>query len=455
MKLSNLEKYSYGFGALGKDLACAIVFTYLMVYCTDVLGISAAFVGGLFFVARFWDAINDPIMGMLVDNTRTKWGKFRPWILVGTIVNAVALVFLFSTPAGLEGKSVYIYASVAYIVWGMTYTMMDIPYWSMIPSLTSNKEEREKVAVIPRIFASSAWLIVGSFGLPIVAFLGKGDSLKGWSLFSIGIAVVFVLSSVVTVFNVKERTVVQKDKKKITFKETLQTIWNNDQLRALVGTVLSFNMAMQLSGGFAIYYFTYVIGNEALFPVFMMLSGIAEMSGLALFPKLAQKLSRPVVYTIACGLPVVGFTMLLLAGIFMPQNAILVGASGAILKLGSGFALALSTVMLADVVDYGEYKLGTRNESVVFSVQTLLVKFAGAIAGLVVGVGLSLVGYVPNAVQSASTVLGMRVLMIGVPIGLAFLSLFIYRKFYKLNGAFHDKVLEELENRKETVKKAV
>ncbi|MGL5549162.1 MAG: MFS transporter, partial [Culicoidibacterales bacterium] len=163
-KLSNLEKYSYGFGALGKDLVCALVFTYLMFYFTDVLGISSAFVGGLFFFARFWDAINDPVMGMVVENTRTKWGKFRPWILIGTLINAVSFVFLFSTPEALQGTGLYIYVTVTYIVWGMTYTIMDIPYWSMLPSLTTNKNEREKIAVIPRIFASLAWLLIGTFG---------------------------------------------------------------------------------------------------------------------------------------------------------------------------------------------------------------------------------------------------------------------------------------------------
>ncbi|MGL5383011.1 MAG: melibiose:sodium transporter MelB [Culicoidibacterales bacterium] len=447
-KLSNLEKYSYGFGALGKDLVCALVFTYLMFYFTDVLGISSAFVGGLFFFARFWDAINDPVMGMVVENTRTKWGKFRPWILIGTLINAVSFVFLFSTPEALQGTGLYIYVTVTYIVWGMTYTIMDIPYWSMLPSLTTNKNEREKIAVIPRIFASLAWLLIGTFGLQVVSALGNGNNYQGYSILSIIIAVIFVVASFVTVLNVKERSSLsaaeQKAAPKTGFKEMINVIKANDQLRAFVGTILSFNMAVQLAGGFAIYYFTYVIGNTDLYSVFMMF-GAAEMIGLAIFPMVAKRLPRPVLYAIACVLPIFGLVLLLISGILFPLNGFLISVSAVLMKLGSGFSLALATVMLADVVDYGQYKLGTRNEGVIFSVQTLLVKFAGAIAGLIVGFGLAIIGYEANVQQTAATILGMRVLMIGVPIGLMGLSFFFYKNYYKLNGDFHENILAELE----------
>ncbi|MGL4867594.1 MAG: MFS transporter, partial [Cetobacterium sp.] len=137
-------KLSYGLGALGKDYACAIVYIFLMYYFTDVLGLAPAFVGTLFLVARMWDAINDPAMGMLVDNTRSKWGKFRPWIMIGTILNAITVVGMFTIPEAFVGTKLYIYISIMYILWGMTYTVMDIPFWSMIPSLSSDKKEREE-----------------------------------------------------------------------------------------------------------------------------------------------------------------------------------------------------------------------------------------------------------------------------------------------------------------------
>ena len=152
MKLSAGRKLCFGVGALGKDLCYAMISTFLMIYLTDTVGLAPLFVGNLFLVARVWDAVNDPMMGFMVDNTRTRWGKFRPWILIGTLLNSVIMIFMFRDP-GLEGFSQYAYFSVIYILWGMTYTVMDIPYWSMLPSLSSTQKERESMSVIPRIFA--------------------------------------------------------------------------------------------------------------------------------------------------------------------------------------------------------------------------------------------------------------------------------------------------------------
>lgn len=443
MSLSNTSKLSYGIGALGKDLACSVVYIYLMFYYTDVVGLSAAFVGSLFLVARIWDAINDPMMGMIVDNTRSRWGKFRPWILIGTVINSVVMVSLFMTHA-FEGTWLYVYAAVSYILWGMTYTIMDIPYWSMIPSLSSDKNERESIVVIPRLFASLAWFLMGSFGLKAIEWLGNGDNALGFQRVSMVIAVFFIVSAIVTVLNVRDTVKVEKQAEKIKPRDVMGIIFKNDQLVALIGIVLAFNMAMQLAGGFAIYYFTYAVGNKDLFPVFMMLSGAAEIAGLVLFPKVVQTFSRPTVWKMACAFPVLSCALLLFSGLVMPENHILVGASGAALKLGSGFALALSTVMLADVVDYGEYKNGVRTESVIFSVQTMLVKGASAIAGFLIGIGLTVAGYVPNAVQSESTIFAMRMLMIGIPLVLVCLSFLIYRRYYKLNGEFHKQVMDGL-----------
>lgn len=447
MKLSFKEKYSYGLGALGKDLAYGIVGTYLMFYFTDVIGLAPAFVGTLFLVARVWDAFNDPAMGMIVDNTRSKWGKFRPWIFIGTIINAVVIVFLFFKP-NLSPTGLMAYYAIMYILWGMTYTIMDIPYWSMIPSLAQDKEEREKISVIPRIFASLGGLLVATFGLSIVAKLGNGDQVKGFFGFGILIAVAFVITITITCINVKDSsatTVNTKKAKKVTLKESFKIIKSNDQLVVFIGIVLAFNLAMQLAGGMAIYYFKYVIGNESLFPVFTAFAGIAEMSALVLFPMLTRKIGRPTVFKIAAILPVIGLFMLLGAGFVAPESAIFVAVSGIILKLGSGLTLGSSTVMLADIVDYGEVKLGSRNESIVFSCQTLLVKSASAVSAWLVGVGLTVVGYVANAEQTAQTILGMRVLMVVIPAVVSILSYIVYKKFYKINGKYHDEMLEELE----------
>lgn len=453
MGLSFKEKYSFGIGALGKDLCYAIVSSYLMIYFTDSIGLAPAFVGNLFLVARLWDAVNDPAMGMIVDNTKTKMGKFRPWILIGTLLNAVVLVFLFKRPEGLGGSALYTYYSIMYILWGMTYTVMDIPYWSMLPSLSKTNEERAQMSVIPRIFASCAWLIMGAFGISIVNTLGSGNQTKGYEYFAIIIAIIFAITSIITVVNVKDSscktTVTNKKSEKTSLKKAFKLIKENDQLMVFIGVVLAYNLVAQLSGGMSIYYFKYVVGNENMYQVFTAFAGLAEIAALMLFPMLSKMMSKKGVFRLACYLPAVGLIILLFAGIFVPQNAMLIALSGIILKLGSGFTLGATTVMLADVIDYGEVRFGSRNESIIASFQTLLVKTASAVSGWLIGVGLTIVGYMPNVTQTAGTILGMRILMVAVPSVITLLGFFIYVKGYKLHGEYQEKIMEELNNKRE------
>ncbi|CAK2058231.1 Melibiose permease [Vibrio crassostreae] len=430
-------KLSYGLGALGKDFACAPIYIFLMFYFTDVAGLSAAFVGTIFLAARIVDAVTDPMMGVIVDNTRSKFGKFRPWIVIGTLLNAVVLVGLFSTHM-FEGTTLYIYAAAAYILWGLTYTIMDIPYWSMIPALSSSRQEREKLVVWPRLFASLAWFITGTYGLHIVGKLGDGDQGQGFFNVAMLIAVLFVMSAFLIARNVKEKSAPANAKpaERFSFKDVLVIIGKNDQLKALIGTVLSFQIANLLVGGFAIYYFSYALGNADLFPVYMMVAGIAEVAGVFLFPRIASALPRKHLWVIACGFPVLSCITLLIMGFIAPGNAILIGIAGAAIKFGVGIANALQTVMLADVVDYGEHKTGRRSESVIFSVQTMLVKFAGAAGGFIVGIGLSIVGYVPNVEQSDSTIMGLQFMMVGLPAILMTVSALVYKRYYHLHEGF-------------------
>ena len=160
---STREKLCFGIGAIGKDAICNLVGAFLMLYFTDTLYLAPAFVGVLFFVARIWDAINDPMMGMIVDNTHTRFGKFRIWLVIGTLVNSVVFVLLFHS-FNLSGTALYVYVSVMYILYGMTYTIMDVPYWSWLPNLTNDPHEREirnsKIfRKSCRIFSSNIWAL--------------------------------------------------------------------------------------------------------------------------------------------------------------------------------------------------------------------------------------------------------------------------------------------------------
>lgn len=442
------EKISYGIGAYGKDLVYALVATFLMVYYTDVVGVSPAFVGGLFLVARIWDAFNDPLMGWIVDNTKTKYGKFRPWILAGTVVNSIVLVLLYLNPNSfLQGSLVYVYCAVMYILWGMTYTIMDIPYWSMIPSFSSDSKVRDQMSVIPRLFAMFGGQTVNTFGLMIVAFLGTnlgGTESDGYFRFALAIAVLFNICELITFFNVKEH-VVAENKEHIHLRDAVGLLRRNDQLIVIVVLTIIQQLSVYLFLGMNIYFFKYVIQNESWLAIFGIVSTIVQFASFVLFPKLVSKLSRKKVYVLSCLSFIFGLLGMFFTGASPEANPLLFFPFSAFFCVGHALALVSTTVMLADTVDYGEFKCGTRSEGIVFSIQTLTVKFGTAIAGFLGGMVLQVVGYVPNAVQSAETILGMRLVMFVLAAFLFACILVIYLKFYKLNGQFYKDMLSMLE----------
>ena len=429
-KVPGRVKYTFAFGALGKDLIYGMMATFAMIYFTDVLKVSPGFVGIVFFVAKLWDAFNDLFMGMIVDNTRSRFGKFVPWLVIGTLVNSVVFVVLF-TDFKLTGTSLCIFVAVIYVLWGMTYTIMDIPYWSVIPNLTSDPHEREVVSVLPRIFASIGQsLVIAGFGVQIIA---------GTFILTIGVAVCNL--------KVKENNAPSE---KISFKDVFSIIKRNDQLQSAVGLILLYNVGIQFIMGVAVYYFTYVCGNANMLSAFMISASIAEVVGLIIFPEVAKKLSRHTSFLLACILPFIGLALLLVVGFVCPQNIVLTAISGVIVKTGTGLELGCATVFLSDVVDYGEYKLGTRNESVVFSLQTLIVKFTAALTSLFIGFALERTGYIPNpnAVQSALTLNSIRFLMCAIPAVSMLVAYVVYKKAYHLDDSFMKKVIQTIEERR-------
>ena len=236
---------------------------------------------------------------------------------------------------------------------------------------------------------------------------------------------------------------------KISFKGVFSIIRQNDQLQSAEGLILLYNVGIQFIMGVAVYYFTYVCGNAGMLSAFMISASIAEVVGLIIFPKVAARLSRKVSFLLACTLPFVGLALLLAVGFVCPENIVLTAISGIIVKTGTGLELGCATVFLSDVVDYGEYKLGTRNESVVFSLQTLIVKFTAALTSLFIGFALQQTGYIPNSPdQSMLTMNSIRVLMCAVPALSMLTAYVIYKKAYKLSDSFMKQVIETIQERR-------
>jgi Na+/melibiose symporter-like transporter len=176
--LTGKEKFAYGIGAVGKDMVYMLSASYVLYYFQDIMKTSAIAMGIILLIARVFDAFNDPIMGVIVAKTKTKWGKFRPWLMIGTITNAVILFLMFAAPPTLDGKGLIAYAAVTYILWGITYTMMDIPYWSMIPAFTKGGKEREGLSALARSCAGVGSALVTILTVMAVTALGSALTSK-------------------------------------------------------------------------------------------------------------------------------------------------------------------------------------------------------------------------------------------------------------------------------------
>ena len=314
---------------------------------------------------------------------------------------------------------------------------MDVPFWSLVPCITLDKQEREALIPWPRFFASLAGYTTGVIGLPLVNALGNGDKGQGFMLFSLILVAFFIASAIITLRNIHEKyssSATPNAAEHTTLKAVLSMIFRNRPLFALLLMALAWNLAHNVITAFAIYYFTYVVGKAELFPWYMMYAGIANLVAILCFPKLVARFSRRALWISASVLPVLSCLLLLAVSLFAPQSATLISLSGILANVGSAFFWVLLVIMVADTVDWGDYALGVRIESIAYSVQTMVVKAGAAFAGLLIGVMLGLVGYVPGAVQSAGTVIGMQGIMIVVPLLFFMLTLWIYLRHYKLDG---------------------
>ncbi len=445
--MKNSVKLSYGIGAVGKDMVYALVAGFLMYYYNTVLGINATFIGVLFMAARLFDAFNDPLMGVVVEKTNTKMGKFRPWLMIGTTLNAAILYFMFAVPESLTGNSLLVYASVAYLLWGISYTIMDIPFWSMIPAITEVGKDRENISVIARSCAGVGFAVPTALTMVLVPILGGGSERKGFAYFAIMVAAIFILAISITVMNVKEK--VRVAEKSPRMKEMFSSLLKNDQALIVVVSIVMFNSSLYLTQQLAIYFFKYDIGNAALYGVFGTVGGAAQILSMMTLPILRKKFECKKILMGAIITTLTGYTILFILGTLNIKNLVALCIAAVIIFIGFGLATVLTTIFLADTVDYGEWKNGQRNESVVFSLQTFVVKLASAVSVLIAGIGLDVIGLnVNETVQTTGTLFGLRAIMIAIPmIGLT-ISILFFMKKYKLTETRLKEISEELKERK-------
>ena len=276
------ERNMYLTGMLGQNLIYNIVATGLYFYFQNVICLPAMALGWIFALARVWDAINDPMMGTIVDNTKTKMGKYRPWIIIGALSNAVVLTLLF-TSFGMSGTRLYVYIAFMYILWGMTNTMADIPYWSMVPSFTSDPKDRNLVATVARTFSGIGQGLITILTPLILPKLSdgittdKGYSASGFSRWALICAVALVCFSLICVLSTKERHVIYKaNKEKFSFKKMFQVVAHNDQLVIFMIFAMLSNAGWYLTSGTAVYYFTDVLEKPTAQSMFSTIGAVGS-----------------------------------------------------------------------------------------------------------------------------------------------------------------------------------
>lgn len=445
MKLTMKEKVSYGLGAVGKDMVYMFSASYILYYYQDILGVSAIAMGIILMAARVFDAFNDPVMGVLVAKTKTKWGKFRPWLLIGTVLDAIVLVLMFAAPPSLDGSGLVAYAAVSYILWGVTYTMMDIPYWSMIPAFTEGGKERESLSTLARSCAGVGSAIITIITVKCVSLLGQGNERVGFRMFAIIIAVIFIVFILCTCINIKEKSTVNVDSPSVG--QMFKALIENDQAMAVVITIVLINCSIYTTSNLVIYFFKYDFGGadwENAYTLFNTFGGAVQiLSMMIFFPLLRKVFSAMKVFYISFAMAIAGYVVLLALAFVNMANVFLLFIPGFFIFAANGMLTVLVTVFLANTVDYGELKNNRRDESVIFSMQTFVVKLASGVAALIASICLMVCNLNDdtNAVVEAAgaSVVGLRMTMTVIPIIGLLIAVIIFRKKFILT---EDKVEE-------------
>ena len=450
------EKATYGLGAVGKDMVYMLSASYILYYYQDILGVSAIAMGTILMIARIFDAFNDPVMGIIVAKTRTKWGKFRPWLLIGTILNAIILFIMFAAPPALHGKGLVAYAAVTYIVWGVTYTMMDIPFWSMIPAFTKSGSEREGLTTLARSCAGVGSALITIITMLCVPVLGSGSEREGFKLFALIIAVLFIVFITVACITIKEKSTV--DIESPTVGQMFKALLGNDQAMTVVITIVLINCSLYITSNLLIYFFKYdIVGenwnaNYTLFNAFG--GGIQILSMMILYPVLRKFISSIKVFYLSSVMAVAGYAVLLLLMFGNIQSVYLLFIPGFFVFAAFGMLTVLTTVFLANTVDYGEWKNDRRDESVIFSMQTFVVKLASGVAAMIASICLTVsniqkdseevVGAAGAVQAGAQNMAVLRMTMTMVPIVGLVVALVVFHKKYILSENKLDEISRSL-----------
>ena len=450
-RLTWRSKIGYGVGTIGKSMSYGLASGFISYWFLSGLGLSPAFLGVMLFVARLWDGVNDLLMGAIIDSTRTKWGKFRPWMVIGAVTNAAVTVLLFTNP-GFRGVGLYVYATVCFVLWDMTYTMIDVSYWAMIPALTLDSHDRDQVSMLPRIFGGAAG-IVGAFTLQITDKLG-GVANGGFMKYALLTSGIYILTVLICAGTVRERIAPPPQQKEERFSliRSAKILFHNDQALVIVVIMILFNLAINLTNAVNVFYFVFVIGSKDQYTFFTILLGASQAIGLLGYPLFSKWFGRNRVNIASLVLPCIGYLLMFLSTLFLHGQFLPFAAAAFVMSAGFGSMGVMQNVMLADAVDYGEWRTGERNEGVIFSMLTFLSKVAAGLSSLITMLGFAAVGFEgkEDSVATPQAVNCIEFMMYILPPLMLLVALAIYFKKFKLKPALVKQISHEIQQRRGT-----
>ncbi len=464
-KQTRRNKFCFGLGTVGRDALYSLVSMYLLVHLTDVVGFTdggLAIIGVMLTLFGVFDAVIDPFVGAIVDNTKTRWGKFKPWIFIGMIGTGVLTVLMFHNFDMSETAHIVLLA-VTYLLFSIFFSLNDIAYWSLMPAISKDQKVREGVGAFARICAN-----VGMFAMVLIylsvpdLFAGLGlGSRDSYFIFAIIIALIMWAFQSVTLFGVKEdRTHLAMDKR-TTLKDLFRALVGNDQLLVTAISMALFMIGYCTTTGFGTYYFKYAYKDEGVYMVFAAVLAVAQLTALSVFPLFRKKFTRKQLYTGSMIAVAVSYIIFFLSFEWLP----LIVIAGLGLFFAQAFIQLLMLLFLADAVEYGEWKLGRRNEAASFAVQPFINQFGGAVSKGVISFTLIISGLnmiasdlagldagTPEyeAIISAtpgSAIWIMKISMMILPLICILIGFILYQKKFKIDEKMYAKIISDLKER--------
>lgn len=426
--ISVKEKIAYGLGDTASNIIFQTVMMFLMLYYTDVVGLSPATVGTMFLVVRIFDAVTDPLMGSIADKTKTKWGQFRPYLLWLALPFAIISVLAFTTP-DLEGDEKIIYCFTTYSLLMVAYTCINIPYCALGGVITADAKERVTIQSYRFVFGMLGGVIVAGCTMPLVEYLGQGDMAKGYQYTMAAMSFAGLIMFLLCFWGTKER-IKQPENTEMSFIASAKSLWKNDQWRILCLAALYLLTGQVLKLTLGVYYVKYYLLREDLITPFMTLGVIASMIGCAIAQPLAQKVCKIKAYI---GLQLISALICALSFFINGDQIVLAFIAFILWKFFLDMATPLLWAKMADTIDYGHDKTGIRVTGLVYSGVIFFIKMGVALGGAIAGWLLAFYQYQPDLMQTEATKQGILLSFTVIPAIGSFAVAFIMRKYILTN----------------------